>query len=243
MSSPTQPQLTQETAVAFVVDSSLATLRQWPELFRSYIIYLLQTLQQQHPHSKLRLGFVTYGKADERPSPVLAKHFFTAPDNLMAELKKPASESKLSLGKTGNAGRHGMAVLEGLITALEMFDLLQSRSKTLRPRNPNVPSAPPTAPPICHLILVASHGPGLQSYARHNSLKAFDNVGWQNLPDEFRKRNVNFDLILTTPIPKLSELHAKIVETPDKPSSLVKDGHVVLYSGLKAGPVRMPCSK
>ena len=65
------------------------------------------------------MAFVTYGTADTRPTPLLAKRFFVP---FQTQFTKELCEQakNLGIGLTSSGGSGGMAALEGLVTAVEV---------------------------------------------------------------------------------------------------------------------------
>jgi hypothetical protein len=65
------------------------------------------------------MGFVTYTTADARPTPILAKRFFSAWLPVFKELSEPA---KLGIGHNAiSSGITAMSALEGLVAAVEVL--------------------------------------------------------------------------------------------------------------------------
>lgn len=64
------------------------------------------------------MAFVTYGTADTRPTPLLAKRFFVPFQSVTKELREQSSN--LGIGQTSSGGSRGMAALEGLVAAVEV---------------------------------------------------------------------------------------------------------------------------
>jgi hypothetical protein len=65
------------------------------------------------------MAFVTYGTADTRPTPLLAKRFFVP---FQTQVTKELCEQtkNLGIGLTSSGGNRGMAALEGLVAAVEV---------------------------------------------------------------------------------------------------------------------------
>ena len=77
-----------------------------------------------HVPFQFRLGVVSYGPAETRPTPLLGKHFFAPPQIMMRELRE--KPEVMGLGLTGSGGPTGMAALEGLVAALEVSTALKA---------------------------------------------------------------------------------------------------------------------
>lgn len=71
------------------------------------------------PLFQLKLAFVCYASSSTQPSPLLSKLHFAPPGSLVKDLKE--NPAKLGVGQTGSGGERGMAVLEGLVAAVEVW--------------------------------------------------------------------------------------------------------------------------
>ncbi|KZT65876.1 hypothetical protein DAEQUDRAFT_493130 [Daedalea quercina L-15889] len=175
-------------AIAYVVDASLALASEWGQALAEYILPLLHRLGELHANPHFRLGVVTYGPAETRPSPLLGKHFFAQPQVIIKELRE--EPERLGLGLTSSGGSTGMAALEGLVAALELFDVLKDSIEVM----------------TSHIIHVAATPPDGSERPVWNLASNLDDVSWETLPLELRKRNINYSSILLNPVPRFSEL-------------------------------------
>jgi hypothetical protein len=135
---------------------------------------------------------IIYGTAEERPSPLIAKRFFSPVGTVMKELRE--TPSALGLGRTGNGGGVGMAALEGLIAAIEVLSFaaalsmshLTSRRAAIR-HPQGLQPLPPNKTYVCHLFHIAASPPDNAERPMWNRDPRMDRVGWDSLPAEFRK--------------------------------------------------------
>ncbi|KAI0695510.1 hypothetical protein C8T65DRAFT_729899 [Cerioporus squamosus] len=190
--------------VTCVIDSSLELAAEWPHILSDYLVPLLQRLGEH----QFRMSFVGYGTADTRPTPILNKVFFNPPPQLLVKMREHPQE--LGIGQTGSGGGYGMAALEGLVAALEMYDTLKA-SVEAKPQQAesNV---------TCYLIHVASTPPDPAERPLWNMSPALDFVTWDTLSAEIRKRGIHYSNILLKQLPRFTELHASTaagnVQTP-----------------------------
>lgn len=125
-------------AAVCLVDSSLPVAVEWQKIFSEYLTPIIQRLAEitanpnqvsSHPASefsatlltflKFRIGFITYGLTSSRPSPLLCQRFFQSSLPMSKEMRE--DPAKLSIGFTGiGSSSGGMAVLEGIVAALEV---------------------------------------------------------------------------------------------------------------------------
>ena len=122
-------------ATICVVDSSLAVAIEWGRIFTDYLAPIIQRLaeltsnvnqvtsrsrsQSSTDPPQFRIGFITYGLASSRPSPLLCQRFFQPYPPMNKEMKE--EPGKFSIGHTGiGSSSGGMAVLEGIVAALEV---------------------------------------------------------------------------------------------------------------------------
>jgi hypothetical protein len=64
---------------------------------------------------------VTYATSDARPTPILAKRFFSPFSPVYKEIKD--EYANLGIGQTSSGGMRGMAALEGIVAAVEVRSL------------------------------------------------------------------------------------------------------------------------
>ena len=114
--------MAQHVSVAILADSSVAVAGQWQQILRDYIGPLLGRLVNGMSR-QLNIAFVTYALAETKPSPIVARRYFSNPGQATKEIKE--EPSKLGLGSTTTGGRTGMAVLEGYAAVLEVCNDLQ----------------------------------------------------------------------------------------------------------------------
>ncbi|TDL23325.1 hypothetical protein BD410DRAFT_897760 [Rickenella mellea] len=219
---------TEAIAVAIMVDSSLALASQWPTVLVTCISPLLTRLVGNRANTTFNIAFVTYAMADTRPTPLVTLRYFAHPHQVTKEFKE--DPQKLGIGRTGGGGRHGMAVLEGYVAAIEMFDIFTSTREN--DHRESASASQPLPPTHCQIIHVASSSPDLARIPLWNQNSELDNVSWKTLPDELRKRNINLSMILLRPDNTLSEFYKHVVSRPEQPWFPVKTGYNVLLSGF-----------
>ncbi|KAF9000740.1 hypothetical protein BDQ17DRAFT_1359462 [Cyathus striatus] len=212
-------------SLALVVESSVAVHAEWRRILVDYISQILRRLAETYSANnghRLRIAFVTYGSADTLPTPLLSKRFFTDYLQVIKELKEHQAE--MGLGETNSGGSKGMAALEGLTAAVELFDQLkvQSQSKDL------------SRPTIHHLLHISASPPDDAMHPRWNVASALDNLTWDTLPSELKKRNIHFSLLcLRLPTQRLTDLFAAAsVSGPTNPWFQVNPSHSISLSGF-----------
>ncbi|KAF7789802.1 hypothetical protein EIP86_000748 [Pleurotus ostreatoroseus] len=167
----TQYSKTEQVAVAYLVDSSLAIMSEWTRLMQEYLNPLLQRLHESHPSRMFRIAIVCYAPASTRPKPLLSATVWIHPGTAIPKLVQHASD--FGLGRTGGGGTRGMAVLEGMASVLELFDTLKESESNLSFTS--------------HVVHVAASPPDTAERPIWNTLPHLDNVTWESLPAEFRK--------------------------------------------------------
>ncbi|KAI0327020.1 hypothetical protein GY45DRAFT_1309435 [Cubamyces sp. BRFM 1775] len=213
-------------AVACVVESSLALAAEWSQVQVEYIVPLLQRLGEAHTPPTFRIAFVSYGTVDTMPTPVLAKLFFSPPANMMKDMRE--EPHKLGIGQTGSGGGYGMAALEGLVAAIELFDTLRASVETAM---------------TCHLIHFASTPPDPAERPLWNVSTALDSVTWDTLPSELRKRGIHYSNVLLRQIPRFTQVQAAAAAGPvQSPWFSVRSPHVLHLTGFPQKGTKRPGS-
>ncbi|KAF9463838.1 hypothetical protein BDZ94DRAFT_1257562 [Collybia nuda] len=210
-------------AVAFVVESSLSVFTEWQRILRDYVAPMLKRLSETNPGYKLHMGFVTYGTADTYPSPLLCKQYFAEFQVVTKDMKD--SPEKLGVGTTISGGNRGMAALEGLVAAIELFDTLRSCTQPARPH-------------INHIFHIAFSDPDASIRPQWNDTPLLDSVSWDDLPSELKKRNVHISsILLRQNIPRFPELHSAVAPSaPKMPWFTPRSPHSILLSGFPMSP-------
>ncbi|KAI9001451.1 hypothetical protein BD414DRAFT_574886 [Trametes punicea] len=225
--------MTEVLAVACVIESSLALAAEWPQVQAEYIVPLLQRLGEVHRNPAFRIAFVSYGTADTLPTPVLSKVFFSPPQPMMKDMRE--EPHKLGIGQTGSGGGFGMAALEGLVAAIELFDSLAHSLDTLR-------SSTETAV-TCHLIHFACSPPDPAERPLWNVSTALDSVTWETLPFELKKRGIHYSSVLLRQIPRFTQLQAAAAIGPvQSPWFSVRPPHALHLSGFPQKGTKRPGS-
>ncbi|KAF8170110.1 hypothetical protein BJ912DRAFT_1066819 [Pholiota molesta] len=220
--SPEQPVQHDTLAIAFVLEASLHVAREWRNrhIF-DYCINILRRLNDAHPASRVRAAFVSYGTGDTVPSPILAKRFFVDFKHVIKDMTEDIA--RLGVGTTSSGGGRGMAALDGLVAALELFDILQG-SQGVRA-------------PVCHIIHIAGAAPDAARHPLWNDSPALDDITWDTLPLEIKKRNILFSTINLRPkLARFPELHAATVTGGTPPWFAVQPKHTLLLAPFAAPP-------
>ncbi|KAG6820976.1 hypothetical protein H0H93_008605 [Arthromyces matolae] len=207
-----------EVAIAMVVESSLSVGNEWTRILQDYIVPMFKRLSESYPGLKPRIAFITYATADTLPSPLLCKRFFF--ESLPVTTVMKDSPSSFGIGSTNSGGSQGMAALEGLVAALELFDMLISVLGKSRPM-------------ISHIFHIASVSPDSAVNPRWNDSPKHDILTWETIADELKDKGINFSTIQLTPnLKRFSDLHAKASKEPLKPFFPVRSSHSVLLAGF-----------
>ncbi|CAE6431586.1 unnamed protein product [Rhizoctonia solani] len=185
-------------------------------------------LQDKHAGSKLTVGIVTYTTPTTRPA-IVARRAFTQAGALFPLFR--SDPHSIGIGTSGSGGPIGMAILEGLVAAMEMCDdVLEAPARRQRIRHPSIPvQTSPT--PIFHVLLIGGSRPDLARRPLCNRSASLDDTTWDTLPDELKKRNINLSLCLSTPIKELVAVHTKLWPTPDSVWFPRTKGYTILLSG------------
>ncbi|KAG5735637.1 hypothetical protein E4T56_gene6979 [Termitomyces sp. T112] len=214
-----------EMAVAFVVESSLTVASDWTRVITEYVSPMLRRLYESNPNAKRRLAFITYAMADTKPSPLLCKRFFLDYQPVTKEMRE--SPTSLGIGMTNSGGNRGMAALEGLVAAIELFDVFTSAF----PRGKLV---------LSHIIHIASVSPDSSVHPRFNDSPKYDAMTWDTMADEMRNKSINFNTINLLPnLKRFPELHAKTSKDALKPFFKIHSSHSVLLAGIPSLPQKI----
>ncbi|GJJ08669.1 hypothetical protein Clacol_002888 [Clathrus columnatus] len=229
--------------IACLVDSSAALLHEWGHILQSYISPLLQRIaMHSNPKTRslqgvIRIGFVSYSDSNVHPNPILARRFFAPVGLITKELKdEPTS---LGLGRTSSGKDTGMAVLEGYVAILEMFDAVAET----RPLPPLAAENTELSPyePTFYLVHIAATQPDSAPKPVWNQNSLLDDITWSTLPAEILKRKIRHNMILTKPIHELQELYINIHRNPENYGIPVfKASHKLLFSGLPSDVKTIP---
>ncbi|GBE88438.1 hypothetical protein BKA93DRAFT_79724 [Sparassis latifolia] len=202
-------------AVVCVVDSSYLLASEWPQTLQEYVIPLLQRMSDLSSSRKLLIGYVSYATAETRPIPLLARVFFGSATTLVKDLHE--DPIKMGIGQTGTGGSKGMAALEGLVAAVELFDTLRKSVEAS----------------ACHIVHIAAGAPDSAQKPLWNTSPSMDSVNWNTLPSELQKRKISYSNILLAKLPQLSEFHtAAAVGLSQKPWFVVRPHHALRLTGF-----------
>ncbi|KAH8093711.1 hypothetical protein BXZ70DRAFT_948920 [Cristinia sonorae] len=219
--------MTELVGVACVVDSSITLFSEWSRVLAEYILPLLQRLFDGG--RSLKIAFVCYASSSTQPTPILSKIHFAPYQTVIKDLRN--DPSKLGVGQTGAGSGRGMAALEGLVAAVELFDVLKSSSEK----------------PSCHIIHVAYSPPDAAEHPVWNTSPRLDNITWDTLPQEVQKRDIKYSHVLLQPpqsMAKLTTFHSAAVgSSAQQPWFPVRSNHTVRLAGYpppKAAGVKRP---
>lgn len=226
MASTTEP-VQDLLAVACVVEASVTLASEWPRVLTEYIFPLLKRLNELHPAHQFRLAFIAYGAADTRPSPLVSKRFFSPLSHVTKELRE--DPSKFGIGQTSCRGTRGLSALEGLVAAIELFDILLASAVNLPP------SQKENRTLVSHLIHIAACPPDTAQRPQCNALQHLDSVTWETLATELRKRKIHLSLIGLRKVQKFQELQSAVAGNGIQfPWFNVQPSHIITLSGFPA---------
>lgn len=115
-----------ELAVIVVIDSSLKTAESCAShLYDQYLIPILSRLRSDSGANRFSLAQVTYGRTPQTPNAsegpvILSRQPFLAENQTQVLGMMKNRPYDLGIGTTPNRSESGMAVLEGMMTALEV---------------------------------------------------------------------------------------------------------------------------
>ncbi|KAI0353703.1 hypothetical protein OH77DRAFT_1426950 [Trametes cingulata] len=212
-------------AVACVIESSLALAAEWPQVQAEYIVPLMQRLGELQPApSQFRFACVSYATAETRPTPILSRQFFGRPNVMMKEMRE--EPHRHGIGQTGDGGGYGMAALEGLVAAIELFDQLKASIEAV------VPS---------YIIHFSATHPDPALKPLWNQSPLLDLVGWETLPMELKKRGIHYSNISLRPIPHFAQLQVAAASSPGQtPWFPVRPRHALHLSGFPQKGTKRP---
>lgn len=90
--------------------------------YRTVLFFSFRLQSSSHLLPQFKIAFVCYAPSATHPSPLLSKLSFAPPQHIVKDLKD--DPARLGVGQTGSGGGRGMAVLEGLVAAVEVRALL-----------------------------------------------------------------------------------------------------------------------
>ncbi|KJA13329.1 hypothetical protein HYPSUDRAFT_209632 [Hypholoma sublateritium FD-334 SS-4] len=212
-------------ALAFVVEASLDVAHEWrTNLISQYCMALLRRLNEANTAVALKIAFVSYATADTVPCPVLTKRFFVDFKTVLTHMTQDIAG--LGVGTTNAGPDRPMAALEGIVAALELFDILQGHAANAAPRSMQ-----------SHIVHIAGAPPDAAAHPLWNDSTALDDVGWESLPAELTKRNINYSAINLRPrLPRYPELYAASVTGGAAPWFHVRAPHTLLLAPFAAAP-------
>ncbi|KAG2756836.1 hypothetical protein P692DRAFT_20790624 [Suillus brevipes Sb2] len=209
-------------AVACVIDASLALATEWTRVLTAYILPILKRLNEAYSGHSFRLALVTYGAADTYPKPLLSKRFFVSPSLVMKELR----EDPRKLGIGSETGVRGLSALEGMVAAIEFFDILHNSPALAGPKDGRIN--------VSHIIHVAGSPPDSTQRPTWNTLPHLDSVSWDTLPVELKKRKINLSLVTLQQIQQFQDVQsaASAPALHTNPWFTVYAPHILMLSGF-----------
>ncbi|KAF8339659.1 uncharacterized protein EI90DRAFT_2266245 [Cantharellus anzutake] len=219
---------------------------EWQKNLHTYFARMITDIRAANPHHRIRVGVVCYSRAASEysihRSPILGTIPLCPPEHAFMYLKTHRAE--VGIGRAACSG--GMAVLDAIVAALEMFDdqieahnarkwLRAHENKYLFPTNKSEENPDFVDPPLPKFyLLLFAHSPTNTSVpSSHNTSKSLDGLTWDGLPNEIRKRGIHFNLVTMTHLPELRELHKKTVDKPGQSWFQLPPGHSMMTSGLQ----------
>lgn len=124
--------------------------------------------------------------------------------------------------------------------------LPQATSKRLLAKRTNSSSTdvsqPVDLPKTFHVALFSHSEPNTTAKASFNHSQELDNLSWDALPDEFKRRRIHFHMVLMAPTPALALLHKRAcLGTSGSAWFPMPSGHSFFVSGAtlktKVAPV------
>lgn len=209
-------------AVACVIDASLALATEWTRVLTAYILPILKRLNEAYHGHNFRLALVTYGAADTYPSPLLSQRFFLSPNFVMKELREDSR--KLGIGSV--IGARGLSALEGMVAAIELFDILHNSLALTGQKDGRMH--------VSHIIHIAGSPPDSAQRPSWNTLSHLDSVSWDTLPVELKKRKINLSLVTLQQIQQFQDVQsATSAPAPQtNPWFTVYPPHILMLSGF-----------
>ncbi|KAJ3905747.1 hypothetical protein F5879DRAFT_716404 [Lentinula edodes] len=211
-------------SLAIVVDSSVALAGNWHTILK-YLGLFVQRLILTNHGAGYRIAWVTYGPPDSLSSLLLCKRFFAEIAEVTNVIKAQDELYQLGVGTTHSGGTRGMAMLEGLVAAVELFDTLISLS--------DIPRKSPS-----HILHITASFPDNAKHPHENMSSLLDEVTWETLPAELSKRNIFLSSIVLNPKnnTKIPELHSSAALNTAPTSWLPVDAPHKAYVALLSIP-------
>lgn len=209
-------------AVACVIDASLSLATEWTRVLTAYIMPILKRLNETYSGHQFRLALVTYGAADTLPNPLLSKRFFFPPVSVVKELRE--DPRKLGIGSA--VGVRGLSALEGMVAAIELFDILHNSLALAGPKDGRVP--------VSHILHIAGSPPNSAQRPAWNTLPHLDSVSWDTLPLELKKRKINLSLVALQHIQQFQDVQSATSAPAAQisPWFTVYPPHILMLSGF-----------
>ncbi|KAF8638191.1 hypothetical protein AX17_002388 [Amanita inopinata Kibby_2008] len=209
-------------AVALVIESSWPVYHQWAVVMKEYLSLVLKRLADIHSSIKMRVALIVYGSRElPFPSP-LYKRFFADYQAAFREVQEVSAN--LGICQANSEDDNGMAALEGLVAAIELFDALRACSQLKGRVYPS------------YIFHIAARPSDSSQHPQWNDCTYLDNTTWLTLPQEYRKRNIIYNaILLDSQLCRFISLHSAMQHNPyfdTKPWFPVRKSHMVLLSSI-----------
>ncbi|KAG9315132.1 hypothetical protein JVU11DRAFT_4255 [Chiua virens] len=216
-------------AVACVVEASLLLASEWSRILTEYVFPLLRRLNEATPFPPVSRCLRHLWRCRHNPQPLVSKRFFAPLSQIRKELNE--DPSKLGIGQTNSGSGRGLCALEGLVAAIELFDILMTSVNLPTPQSPQKESRSL----ILHMLHIAASPPDDAKKPHCNTMHYLDSVSWDSMPAELRKRKINLSLISLTKIPLFQDLQSSVAGSmTQSPWFDVHAPHVLSLAGFPA---------
>ncbi|KIY63535.1 hypothetical protein CYLTODRAFT_426025 [Cylindrobasidium torrendii FP15055 ss-10] len=202
--------------VVILADTSLDLAAQWSQLLQLYVGPIFKRITEQSQSAKrIQLSFISYGTSERTPSPFACKRYF---HEVSQVVKKMREEAWTGVG-TCSTTSHGAAALDGLVAALEMFDIFIASVADSTPK--------------CHLIHLVASTFNDAIHPTFNDDTAFDDTTWDSLSEEFKKRNIFYSSIVAgVEVPQLKKIYEASEDKVTPWFNILTPSHQLSLSGL-----------
>lgn len=107
--------------------------------------------------------------------------------------------------------------------------------------SPTDVTPPVDLPRTFHVTLFSHSEPNTSAKASFNITQDLDNLSWDALPDEFKRRKIQLHMVLMAPSPALALLHKRACfGTSGSAWFPMPPGHSFLVSGATSKPMAAP---
>ncbi|TRM69527.1 hypothetical protein BD626DRAFT_13752 [Schizophyllum amplum] len=164
------------SGIVLLVEASAPVARVWPDIM-SFVMPIIKRIYDSKPLNNIRIGVVIYGASD---APLLLSRFFADLQVVLHGLEEAHSSGPLSNYRPAATGKSGMAALDGIVAAIEMFDILARTA---------------ARPTFNHVLHIAGAGSNEADHPTVNEHPELDDMSWPALPKAFRDRDIHYSII------------------------------------------------